>query len=184
MKVDFLKELGLSDEQISKIQAESGKDVQKEKDKATAIQTKLDEANEQIKALNETIKGSEGDAQKLKDLQEKVQGYEKAEADRKKAEEEATKEAGIRARFDGLKGENKYLNEGTETWILNEFKKALESKDNAGKSDADIYAAVIKDKNVFAGKQKLTIPPANGNSSGEVDGITKAFLERNPGIKI
>ena len=32
MKVDFLKELGLTDEQISKIQAESGKDVQKEKD--------------------------------------------------------------------------------------------------------------------------------------------------------
>ena len=96
---------------------------------------KLDEATEQIKTLNETIKGSEGDAQKLKDLQEKVHGYEKAEADRKKAEEEATKEAGIRARFDGLKGENKYLNEGTETWILNEFKKALDSKDNAGKSD-------------------------------------------------
>ena len=83
MKVDFLKELGLSDEQISKIQAESGKDVQKEKDKATAIQTKLDEANEQIKALNETIKGSEGDAQKLKDLQDKVQSRSRPEESRR-----------------------------------------------------------------------------------------------------
>ena len=153
MKTEFLKELGLTEEQIGKIQAESGKDVQKEKDKAAAIQAKLDEANNQITALNESIKGSEGDAQKIKDLQAKVEGYEKAEKDRKEAEEAAAKEAGIRARFDGLKGQNQYLNEGTETWILNEFKKALDVKENAGKSDADIYASVIKDKNVFAGKQ-------------------------------
>ena len=85
MKTEFLKELGLTDEQIGKIQAESGKDVQKEKDKAAAIQAKLDEANNQITALNESIKGSEGDAQKIKDLQEKVQGYEKAEVDRFRA---------------------------------------------------------------------------------------------------
>lgn len=184
MKTEFLKGLGLTEEQISQIQAESGKDVQKEKDKAAAIQTRLDEANTQIQTLNESIKGSEGDAQKIKDLQAKVDGYEQAERDRKAAEEEAAKEAGIRARFDGLKGQNQYLNEGTETWILSEFKKALESKDNAGKSDADIYAAVIKDKNVFAGKQKLTIPPAKGESGGEVDGVTAAFLARNPGLKV
>lgn len=184
MKTEFLKELGLTEEQIGKIQAESGKDVQKEKDKAADIQAKLDEANNQITALNESIKGSEGDAQKIKDLQAKVEGYEKAEKDRKAAEEAAAKEAGIRARFDGLKGANQYLNEGTETWILNEFKKALDVKENAGKSDADIYASVIKDKNVFAGKQKLTIPPAKGDSGGEVDGVTAAFLARNPGLKL
>ena len=56
---------------------------------------------------------------------------------------------------------------------------------NFNTSDYGFYTcAVIKDKNVYAGKQKLTIPPANGNSGGEVDGVTKAFLERNPGIKI
>ena len=87
MKTEFLKELGLTEEQIGKIQAESGKDVQKEKDKAAAIQAKLDEANNQITALNESIKGSEGDAQKIKDLQAKVEGYEKAEKDRKAAEQ-------------------------------------------------------------------------------------------------
>ena len=184
MKTEFLKELGLTDEQSGKIQAESGKDVQKEKDKAAAIQAKLDEATSQIQSLNESIKGSEGNEQKIKDLQAKVQGYEQAEKERKAAEEEAAKEAGIRSRFDGLKGANQYLNEGTETWILNEFKKALDSKDNAGKSDADIYASVIKDKNVFAGKQKLTIPPAKGDSGGEVDGVTAAFLARNPGLKL
>ena len=59
MKTEFLKGLGLTDEQISQIQAESGKDVQKEKDKAAAIQTRLDEANTQIQTLNESIKGSE-----------------------------------------------------------------------------------------------------------------------------
>ena len=35
-----------------------------------------------------------------------------------------------------------------------------------------------------AGKQKLTIPPAKGDSGGEVDGVTAAFLARNPGLKL
>lgn len=184
MRTEFLKELGLTDEQISKVQAESGKDVQREKDKAAEIQKKLDEANTQIGTLNETIKGSEGNEKALKDLTDKVAAYEKAEAERKAAEEAAAQKAALKARFDPLKGENSYLNEGTENWIFGEFEKAIADKNNAGKSDAELYAALVRDKNVFTSPQKFKTPPAGGGRKEEEDGVMKAFLERNPGIKL
>ena len=42
MKREFLKNLGIADDQIDKIMAEYGKDLQTEKDKAKAASTELE----------------------------------------------------------------------------------------------------------------------------------------------
>lgn len=184
MKTDFLKDLGLTEEQINKIQAESGKDVQREKDKAQEIQKKLDDANTQITQLNETIKGTEGDAEKLKALQSKVDAYEKADKDRKAAEAEQQRKGAIRARFDALKGENKYLNEGTEMWMLSEFEKAVADKANEGKSDSDIFGVITKDKNIFVNpNQAFRTPPAGGGKTGDAVAYMQNKYGNNPWLK-
>lgn len=76
MKTDFLKELGLSQENIDKIMAENGKDIAAEQAKTTAKTGELATANQTIKDLQETVKKFDGvDVGKLKqdltDLQTK-----------------------------------------------------------------------------------------------------------------
>ena len=48
MKQEFLKSLNLSDDVIAQIQAENGKDVQAEKDKAKKVQDDLTALNAKI----------------------------------------------------------------------------------------------------------------------------------------
>lgn len=51
MKTEDLKAQGLSEEQITFVMAENGKDVQREKDKAAGLKTQLDTAKESLKAF-------------------------------------------------------------------------------------------------------------------------------------
>ena len=53
MKTEDLKAKGFTDEQIAFIMAENGKDINREKSKADALKTQLDEARQ-------TLKGFEG----------------------------------------------------------------------------------------------------------------------------
>ena len=55
MKTEMLKELGLTDEQISAVMAENGRDLEKVKTKLTAAETARDEYKEQLEAANTTI---------------------------------------------------------------------------------------------------------------------------------
>lgn len=57
MKREQLKELGLTDEQIEKVMAENGKDIQAEQASTAAKQAEIDTLTENIKTLNKEIKG-------------------------------------------------------------------------------------------------------------------------------
>ena len=57
MKTEKLKELGLSEEQISAVMAENGKDITAEKSKHDALKTELDTAKTQLVDANKTIEG-------------------------------------------------------------------------------------------------------------------------------
>lgn len=56
MKREFLKEMGLSDDQIDKIMAENGKDIHAEQDKITAKQSEVDKLSAQLSDANEQVK--------------------------------------------------------------------------------------------------------------------------------
>ncbi len=55
VKREFLKELGLTDEQIDKIMAENGKDIEKAKGDLAAKETELESAKKQLKTANAEI---------------------------------------------------------------------------------------------------------------------------------
>jgi len=55
MKREDLKAMGLTDEQIDKVMAENGKDVEKAKGDLATKETELENAKEQLKTANETI---------------------------------------------------------------------------------------------------------------------------------
>lgn len=133
---------------------------------------KIEKLTEQVNTANDTIKDLNGkleDANKVdvKALQDRIKKFEDAEADRVKKENEQKETEALKARFSPLKGENKFLNEGTENWIFGEWKNARSLDENKGKSDADIYAAITKDKNIYESPNKrLVIPPVGNIGSG------------------
>ena len=56
MKREFLKELGLTDEQIDKIMAENGKDIAREQEKTGEKDKEIELIGSQLKEANKTIK--------------------------------------------------------------------------------------------------------------------------------
>ena len=82
MERKFLKELGLDDEQIDKIMAENGKDIQTEQAKATAATTSVEDLKKQIAERDADLKQlreSAGSNDELKSKYDELQA--KYEAD-------------------------------------------------------------------------------------------------------
>lgn len=76
MKTEFLKELGLSEEQIKSVMTENGKDVEKEKAKTIEANAKLEDINNQLETANTTIKDLKKNNADNEALQTKVTEYE------------------------------------------------------------------------------------------------------------
>ena len=151
---------------------------------------KVEKLTEQVNTANSTIKDLNSkleDASKVdvKALQDRIKEFEDAEADRIQKENTQKEVEALKARFSPLKGENKFLNEGTENWIFSEWKNALSLEENKGKSDADIYSAIVKDKNIYENPNfKFTSPPVGtlGNPKGD-KAYMDNFYEGNPFYK-
>ena len=80
MKREFLKELGLTDEQIEKVMAEHGKGIEKFKEDLDAANTQTETLQEQLKTANEMIEEFKGmDIEAIKQAAEDYKAkYEKA----------------------------------------------------------------------------------------------------------
>ena len=142
-----------ADKNIKLVNLTDGKYVDKEK-----LDKKINELSE-AQATIESLKGGE-DIEKLKQT---ISDYETKEKSRADAEAKAKELDALKARFSPLKGDKTFLNEGTEKWMFDEFSKALDLEENKGKSDADIYEAIAKDKNIYENpNSKFVNPSANG----------------------
>ncbi len=135
---------------------------------------KFDEKDNALKTANDTIKKLQDDGADVEKLRQTIADYEAKEQKRLADEKLAQEEQGYKDRFSKLYGENKFLNEGTEQWIFNEFKSAIALEENKGKSDADIYAAITKDKNIYESPNKFANPPAHGGSNSGDDELKAA----------
>ena len=95
MKRQDLKDLGIDDKEvIDKIMTLYGDGVETAKADVDALKQQLTDKDKSITELNETIKGFDGKDTTLKELQDKVASYEKAENDRKEAEKQSQIDAG------------------------------------------------------------------------------------------
>ena len=143
---------------------------------------KVEKLTEQVNTANETIidlKGKLEDANKVdvKALQDKIKEFEDAEADRVQKENAQKENEALKARFAPLKGENRFLNEGTENWMFGEFKNALSLEENKGKSDAEIFAAITKDKNIYENPNTKFVNPPVGKQSGKDEQRTTTLMK-------
>ena len=71
MRTDFLKKLGIEDQSvIDQILAENGRDINREKDKAGSLQSRIDEQNQSLEEKDQQLK----DFGKYKTVAEQVDG--------------------------------------------------------------------------------------------------------------
>ena len=104
---------------------------------------KLEKVNNQLSTANDTItdlKAQLEDATKVdvKALQDKIKEFEDAEADRIQKENAAKELEALKSRFAPLKGDKKFLNEGTE---LNSIKILKQKTEIALAISVNLYIA-------------------------------------------
>lgn len=146
MKTEFLKELGLSEEQISAVFAENGKDVKKVRDRESATNAELDELKKTLSERDSEIvmlKKSQYEAEELKG---KLAELQKA-VDQRAADD---KEQLLTERFEKAAKGLRFVNDFTKSGVMNEFRAALDSEKNTELTDAEVLFSVTEGRdNLF-----------------------------------
>ena len=102
------------------------------------LRGQLEEKDKTIVSLEE----AGGDAAKL---QEELEKYKKAEADRKKAEKEAETDRILTAAAEQALEGKEFINDYTRAHFVAELKKAIADPANKGKSATKLFEAMTKD---------------------------------------
>ncbi len=176
MNREFLKNAGVPEDQLDKIMAEYGKDLQAEKDKAKALSTELETYKGKVNDLEKNAGANEAVKKELDELKAQIEQAKK-EAEAKAADEQLT--AVIREAFPKDK---KFVNEYTEQALINQIKAELGKPENKGKGVSDILTAMTKDKTGI-----YENPNKPGDMSGfknpDVEGSNEAAMRRIFGLE-
>lgn len=139
----------ITDEQLDKVMALHGAEIEKTKAKVTALETELKEKKEAFDNLNtefETLKTSNASGE---EWQKKYEAL-KADIDAKEKQAEADrilkeKQDGILKRFDAVMNGKEFNHDAIKAEYLKRFGEAIELDENKAKSDADIFHELTKD---------------------------------------
>jgi len=140
-------------------------------DKIKAATEAAETANKTIDDLKAEIAKNTGDLAAANKLIDDYKAADTAREEKAKAEKVT---AEYKERFGKVKPADKeFFNEATENWVFEQFRSALSEKDNAGKSDAEVFTAVTKDKDIYKAKNGFRTPPVNNQKHQTTD---EAFL--------
>lgn len=164
-----------TEEQISGLLDINSRDIGKHK---TAAET----AAADLKKAQDTIGEMEKNAKDADALQKTIDEYKAAEEKRQSDEKAAAERAERLGRFDKAHAEaskdRKWLNDFTRDGIFAQFEKALTDDANKGKSDVQIYNALINDeKGVKPGLFEAQVNGSMGSMGGVPSGDT-AWLQQ------
>ena len=132
--------------------------------KLTKATEEVERLQKEIETLQATVSSKDTDAaEQLKALQEQIDNMKAQDAIR-------AAEDRLNERFNSVRGTNEFINSFTENGVKTAFKAALESSENAGKSDAEIYSAVVSGLGeVYRNPQKPKDLPKMGNVDDKLD---------------
>lgn len=164
MKREFLKELGLTDEQIDKVMSEYGKGISKEQAKTEDLTSKLEKANEDIKMYQDKVTSLESNVNDSAKVKEELETLKQQIADKEAKARAEEQDRILTNNILEVVGDKKFVNEYTKNSIINEVKKQLSDTNNAGKSAKDIFESITKDQtDIFVNPNQITDMPSMGN---------------------
>ena len=188
MKREELKQIAeLTDEQLDKIMAINGADVEKVKAKVTALEADLKEAKETIDKTNtefEALKSSNAGAEEYKTKYEALVAENEAKAKQAEAERILSeKTENINNRFNTVLKDKKFSHDAIREAYLKKFSDALESKDFEGQSDEQIIHTLTKDDaTAFTGVTAVKLqgggPMGTGHGYSSVKDIMNSDMTR------
>ena len=183
MKREELKQIApeLTDEQVDKIMAANGADVEKGKAKVTALEAELKTAKETIDKTStefEALKATNASAEEYKSKYEALVAENEAKAKQAEAERVAREKAeGLDKRFEAVVGDKKFSHDAIRADYRRKFENALAEKENEGKSDADIFHALSKDDaTAFTGVTAVKLQGGRPQGVGGKQYATKAEI--------
>lgn len=157
-----------TDDQINGLLNIHSQDIGKHK---TAAET----AQKELKTAKDTIENLEKNKQDAAALQKTIDEYKAADEKRQADAKAAAERAERMGRFEKAHGEaskdRKWLNDFTRDGIFSQFEKALADEANKGKSDVQIYNAIINDdKGVKPGLFEAQVGGSMGGMGGAPSG--------------
>jgi len=174
---------GATDAQIKAILDLNSSDIGKAKKECDTLRTELDEAKNKVQSYETEIGGLRDSVDEAEKLKTRVEELQKAIDDRKAADEKAEREKAVSVRFDAACGDAKFLNDFTRAGLLNEFRTALESKDNAGKADKEIFEALTADRdNIFLPEGGIpgVVSSTGGGGTADTDNDIREIMGLAP----
>lgn len=142
MKREFLKELGLTDEQIDRVMAENGKDIEKYKSDLETKEKELETKETELETLQGQLEAANKQIEDFKEMD--IEGIKQAADDYKEKYEKAKQDA--EAEIEALKFEHSLESALTKAGAKNvKAVKALldiESLRNSKNVDSDLETAI------------------------------------------
>lgn len=124
-------------------------------------QKKISELEKQVSDKDATIKKLEAAGGDADAMRKELEKYKRAEADRRKAEEDARADQILTAAAEQALEGREFVNDPTRAHYVAELKKAISDPANKGKSPAKLFEAMTKDVDgIFKNPQQepLKIP--------------------------
>ena len=185
MKREELKNIipEITDDQIDAILNLRSAEIGKSNKEANDLKEQVEKLNKDIAEYKEQIAGLEKSSGDTEALNNKIKELQDAINAREEADKEAKAEKALSDRFNVLHGDKKYINDFTRNGVFAEFKAALDAEENKGKADADIYGAIIKDRDaIFSNPNPITTTGAPGNSATDIadDAAVRAVMGLPP----
>lgn len=184
---ELLKNNGIeevSKELLNAILDEVGAETETYKNKISELEKDIETKSGDIKSLEETIKSSSEDADKIKELNDKIAEYEKAETERKQQEEANKIEEALKGRFEAVVKDKQFINDYTKNALYSEFKNKLNDETFKGKGDSDIFEDITKNlENIYKNKNtNINIGGANDKSEDvkQIDNIAREVMGLPP----
>lgn len=141
---------GISEEQLKKILDINSLDIGKAKRGAEEMKTELEGKDLKIAEMErelDTLRTSQYEAEEIKKQAEELQ---KIIDDRRIQDIEAAKAADSERRFEAVVGDAKFLNGYTRKGVFESFCKALQTEENQGKADSEIFGEITANtENLF-----------------------------------
>ena len=152
---NILNGVELTDAQVKALLDVNSADITKALNKQ---KEELANANEALKKAQETIATLEANKADVDALQKQIDQYKQAEAERAEAEKQAREEAELEARFSAVVGDKTFIHDMVREGVKRDFGAALKDRQYLGKGDAEIFAALTKDKDFFASQNPAGNP--------------------------
>lgn len=148
-------------EQIDQLLNIHSADIGRAKGDTAKLQADLKAAQDQLATANAAIAEMEKNKGDVAALQKQIDDYKAADDARKQAEQAAQARQQLLTRMDAVLNGRQFIVDELRDLVADRFQAALGEQANVGRSDADVFEALVRDKGYFRSQT-----PGSGGEGG------------------